>query len=123
MRADEHVRTARDFLVKSDQYFDEDDRLQGSEKLWGAAAHAILALSRMRRWSLGSHSRIRENAARVSQELGESQLWTDFDSAERFHANFYHDYMTESDIDVERPLVHDFVNRLLSLPELTGLAA
>ena len=123
MRADEHARTARDFLIRSDQYFAADDRLQGSEKLWGAAAHAILALSRMRRWSLGSHSRIRENAARVSQELGESQLWTDFDSAERFHANFYHDYMTESDIDVERPLVHRFVNRLLSLPELTGLAS
>ena len=119
MRADEHVRTARDFLVRSDQYFAVDDRLQGSEKLWGAAAHSILALSRIRRWSLGSHSRIRENAARISRELGESQLWTDFDSAERFHANFYHDYMTESDIDVERPLVHRFVNRVLSLPELT----
>ena len=123
MRADEHVRTARSFLVRTDEYFAVDDRLQGSEKLWGAAAHSILALSRIRRWSLGSHSRIRENAARVSREMGESQLWTDFDSAERFHANFYHDYMTESDIGVERPLVHRFVHRVLSLPELAGLAA
>lgn len=122
MRADEHVKTARDFLVRSDQYFAVGDRLQCSEKLWGAAAHAILALSRMRRRSLGSHSRVRENAARISRELGESQLWTDFDSAERFHANFYHDYMTESDISVERPLVHRFVHRVLSPPELPGLA-
>ena len=61
------------------------------------------------------------SAARISRELGESHLWTDFDSAERFHANFYHDYMAESDIDVERPLVHRFVNRVLALPELRGL--
>ena len=122
MQADDHVRTALDFLVRSDQYFAADDRLQGSEKLWGAAAHAILALSRMRRWPLGSHSRIRENASRLSRELGESHLSTDFDSAERFHANFYHDYMTESDIGIERPLVHRFVNRVLSLPELNSAA-
>ena len=89
-------------------YFADGDRLQGSEKLWGAAAHAVLAVSRMRRWSLGSHSRIRENAARLSHELGESHLLTDFNSAERFHANYYHGYMTESDIGTERPLVHRF---------------
>ena len=51
-------------------------------------------------------------------ELGELHLSTDFDSAERFHANFYHDFMTASDISVERLLVHRFVHRLLSLPEL-----
>lgn len=107
--------------MKSDQYFAVDDRLQGSEKLWGAAAHAILALSRMRRWSLGSHSRIRESAVRISRELGESHLWTDFDAAERFHANFYHGFMTDSDIRIESPLVRRFVSRVLALPELSGL--
>lgn len=121
MRADEHVETAWDFLARSDMYFADGDRLQGSEKLWGAAAHAILALSRMRRWPLGSHSRLRENADRLYIELGESYLSTDFDSAERFHANFYHGYMTDSDIGMERPLVHRFVNRVLALPELCGL--
>ena len=82
MRADEHVQTARDFLVRSDLYFADDDRLQGSENLWGAAAaHSILALSRLRRRSLGSHSRLRENADRLSMELGESHISTDFDAA------------------------------------------
>ena len=120
MRADEHVETAWAFLARSDSCFADDDRLQGSEKLWGAAAHSILALSRVRKWPLGSHSRLRENADRLSIELGESYLSTDFDSAERFHANFYHDYLTESDIAVERPLVHRFVNRVLSLTELSA---
>ena len=118
MRPPEHARTARDLLVKSDLHFSDSDRLLGSELLWGAAAHSILALSRLRRWPLGSHPRLVESAHRLSRELGELHLSTDFDSAERFHANFYHDFMTASDISVERPLVHRFVNRVLSLPEL-----
>lgn len=122
MQADEHVQTARDLLVKSDLHFAYGDRIQGSEMLWGAAAHSMLALSRLRRWPLGSHPRLGENAARISMELGEPELSTDFNSAERFHANFYHDFMTASDIGVERPLIHRFVNRVLSLPELNSPA-
>ena len=123
MRADEHVLAARDFLVRSDRDFADDDLLQGSENLWGAAAHSVLALCRLRRWPMGSHSRLRESADRLSAELGESYLSTDFECAERFHANFYHGYMTDLDIGDERPLVHRFVNRVLSLPELSGLAS
>lgn len=121
MRAEEHVETARDLLVKSDLHFADGDRLQGSEMLWGAAAHAILTVSRLRGWRLGGHARLCENASRLSGELGEPHLSTDFDAAERFHANFYHDYLTDSDISVERPLVHRFVNRVLALPELSNL--
>ena len=120
MRAEQHIQTARDLLGKSDRHFSNGDRLQGSEMLWGAAAHAILAVSRARRWRLGSHGRVLENADRISLELGESYLATDFDAAERFHANFYHDFMTDSDLRVERPLVHRFVSRVLALPELSG---
>ena len=121
MRADEHVQTARDLLGQSNWHFSNGDKFQGSETLWGAAAHAIMAVSRARRWRLGSHGRLCENAVRLSSELGESYLSTDFDAAERFHANFYHNFMTESDISTERPLVHRFVNRVLALPELRGL--
>ena len=34
MLAQEHVRTAREFLDHADRLFAEGDRLQGSEKLW-----------------------------------------------------------------------------------------
>ena len=72
---------------------------------------------------MGSHPRLGESADRLSRELGELHLSTDFDSAERFHANFYHDFLTASDIGVERPLVHRFVNRVLSLPELVSTSS
>lgn len=118
MRTEEHVRTARDFLLRSDAYFAGGDRLQGSEKLWGAAAHAILAVSRIRGWGIGSHSRLKENAGRLSAELGEPDISDDFQVAEKFHANFYHDYYDDFRLNRDRATVHRFVYRVLSLPEL-----
>ena len=123
MRAEEHVQAARDLLVKSDLHFAGGDRLQGSETLWGAAAHAVLAVSRTRRWRLSSHGRLKENADRLSSELAESDISDHFQVAEKFHSNFYHDYLEEFRITRDRPLVHRFVDRVLSLPELRGLTS
>ncbi len=120
MQAEEHIQTAQDFLERSDRYFADGDRLQGSEKLWGAAAHAVLAVARTRGRRLGSHSRLREMADTLSLEIGEPLISADFDSAERFHANYYHGYMTDYDIDIERPAVRRLVRRVLSLPELNN---
>lgn len=120
MRSEEHVQTAREFLGRSDRYFAAGDRLQGSEKPWGAAAHAVLAVARIRGMRLGRHSRLREMADRLSREMGEPLIAADFDSAERFHANFYHGYMNDYDLALERPAVRRLVRRLLSLPELNN---
>ena len=104
----------------SDQHFSNGDRLQGSETLWGAAAHAILAVSRARRWRLGSHGRLKENADQLSLELSDTSIAEGYQVAEKFHSNFYHDYLEEFRIRRDRPLVHLFVHRLLSLPELSA---
>ena len=44
----EHIQTAREFLILSEQEFEDGDFLQASEKLWGAVAHSILAIARQR---------------------------------------------------------------------------
>ena len=48
MLSQNHVQTARDFLVASDKEFEAEDYLQASEKLWGAASHATLALAKQK---------------------------------------------------------------------------
>ena len=123
MQTEEHIQTARDFLLRSDTYFAGGDRLQGSEKLWGAAAHATLAVSRIRRWRIGSHSRLKENAERLSAELREPDISDGFQVAEKFHDNFYHDCYDDFRMNRDRAMVHRFVNRVLSLPELHSPAA
>ena len=38
-----------------------------------------------------------------------------FATAERFHANFFHGNMEDYDVEAERPVVHQFVARMLAL--------
>ena len=40
-----HAQTAREFLIAAGREFETGDKLQGSEKMWGAAAHAIMAVA------------------------------------------------------------------------------
>ena len=44
MTAGEHAQTARDFLAAPDREFAAGDRLQGSEKLYGAATLAVSSI-------------------------------------------------------------------------------
>ena len=49
MLTQELAETAQDFLKAADREFAEGDALQGSEKLWGAASHAVMTLAKQRK--------------------------------------------------------------------------
>ena len=115
MIKDEHVQTAQEFLVKSDGYFAEGDVLQGSEKLWGAAAHAVMAVAQQRGWKYGNHYTLRETALRLADELEDERISLGLGVAEKFHANFYHEFMEDSELDMNRPLAKRFAARMLAL--------
>ena len=42
-------------------------------------------------------------------------LHAGFAAAEKFHANFYHDFMEDFELDADRPTVKEFVDRLMAL--------
>ena len=111
----EHAETAREFLVASDREFAAGDLIQGSEKLWGAAAHAVIAVAQERGWDHNSHRSLKRAVTRLSRERGDPTLELQFAVAEKFHRNFYHDSMEDWERDVDRPHVHDFVARVLAL--------
>ena len=116
MLTQEHAQTAQDFLAVADDEFAAGDMLQGSEKMWGAAAHAVMAVAQQRGWPFGSHSALRIAVRRLAEESGDRALPGGFGTAERFHANFYHDFMErDDDFDFTRDVVRDFVARVLSL--------
>ena len=115
MVKNEHIQTAEDFLVKSDAYFADGDVLQGSEKLWGAAAHALTAVAQQRGWRYGNHVAIRQAALRLADEMEDERISLGLGVAEKFHANFYHDFMEDSELDMNRPLAKRFVERMLTL--------
>ena len=115
MLTEDHTRTALSFLAASDREFASGDRLQASEKLWGAATHALMAVVMQSGRRLSSHSSFKDSAERLSDEHNDPPIEYGFAHAERFHRNFYHDDMMGAEVDVLRPRVHDFVNRVLSL--------
>ena len=115
MLADDRAATALEFLAKSDAEFADGDRLQASEKLWGAATQALMAVAQQQGWPHGSHQALKTAARRLADEQGDQQIATRFGLAEKFHANFYHDFMRDYQLDEDRPEVHDFVHRVLAL--------
>ena len=114
MLAQEHAQTAWEFLEASDREFASGDHLQASEKLWGAAAHALMAVMQERGMSGNSHRALRFHAEALSREYSDYRISRGFIAADMFHRNFYNDFMDDHDMEDNRPIVHDFVERVLS---------
>ena len=110
-----HVRNARHFLEAADELFDQGDYVQTSEKLWGAASHALKALCIRRRWRHGKYSQIREAARRLTEDTGDLIFAAGYVSAYGQHRNFCNDDLEPEDIDFERPLIRQMVEKTLTL--------
>ncbi len=115
MTAAEHAQTARDFLAASDREFAAGDHLQASEKLYGAATQAVIAICQQRGWRHRCHRDMKNAVQRLNDERDDDSILGGFIAAENFHKNFFHDEMEDYDIEAERPAVHRFVARMLEL--------
>ena len=125
----EHRETAREFLREADEYFRQGDDLQGAEKMWGAAAHAVIAVCQQRGWRHRSHRVMSDAVERLARELvstGDSDtaehLRNGFVIASNCHTHFYH---RDMDLDggdgwyfnTARNAVEQFVDRILRISE------
>jgi hypothetical protein len=115
MTAQEHAQTARDFLAASDREFAAGDHLQGSEKLYGAATQVVIAICQQRGWRYKSHRAMQQAVSNLTREYDDLSIQSGFATAERFHENFFHDYLEDYQIEANRPVVHHLVNQLLAL--------
>ena len=103
------------FLDHSDRESADGDAMQGSEKLWGAASHAITAVAKQRGWPFGKYRARAEAVKRLAQEYDDPLLDAYFSVARQFHNNFYRDFMEDDDIEDDRPKVHNFVHRVVDI--------
>ena len=113
MNAKEHVQSAREFLEASDREFETGDKLQASEKLWGAASYALMAVIQENGQIAWNHRELRQAASRLADEREDKAITVGFRSAEMFHANFYHGYLEDFQISGGREEVRLFVHLLL----------
>ena len=115
MTAADHIETARMFLAQSDAEFDAGEPLQGAEKLYGAATHAVIVHAQRRDWEYHSHRAMKNAVYRLAAELDDLSVINGFSAAEKFHRHFFHQIMEPYEIEGERPAVHEFVNRMVDL--------
>ena len=74
MTAEEHAQTARDFLTASDREFTAGDHRQGSEKLYGAATQAVIAICQQRGWRYQSHRAMKNAVQRLNDERSDDSI-------------------------------------------------
>ena len=115
MLSRDHLRIARESLTAADRGFATGDHLKGSRKLWNAASHALTAVAQRRNLPHGSHRALKQASRLLADESGEMALFAGFAAAEKFHANASYDFMEDFEFDFDRPMVSDFVERLLVL--------
>ena len=92
-----HIAHCRRLLEHAAEMIAQGDRLQASEKLWGAAAHRIKALAAARDWPHQSHADGRAIARHAASRSGRTQIGALFMVAEGAHQNFYEDSWENDD--------------------------
>ena len=86
-----HAVHSERMLTHAEQMLDAGDRLQASEKIWGAAARALKSISIRRGWPYAHHADGRVIAAHVGKQAGNHEIAPLFKSIEGMHVNFYDD--------------------------------
>ena len=119
MESREHIDAAQEFLAEADRKFTEGRILQASEMLWGAAAHMVIALSQQRGQPHRNHNAMKNAAKSLADEQVNPTITDDFEVAEKFHRNFYHNEMSESEVTSDRHRVRRLVEALSALPGRT----
>ena len=90
--------------------------MQASEKLWGAASQASIALAKRRGRADNSHGALRSLIFELPESEGGTALRAGFVAAEKLHANFNHSFMDYGDeFARSRQVVHEFVDAVLDL--------
>ena len=125
----EHRETASWFLLEADEFFEQGDDLQGAEKMWGAAAHAVIAVCQQRGWPHRNHPAMTEAVERLVGELrigGDEliayQLANGFFIASHYHVHFYHRDMDLNGgggwfFDTAKKSVDQFLERMVAISE------
>ncbi len=101
----EHIRLARDFLDRAETALSTGDAVVGAELLWGAAAHALIAVALQQGLPYNSHGAFKNVARRQLDDPGLPEWLSEFNIAEQFHKHFYHGGLSDSKLSADRPRV------------------
>ena len=115
-----HVAMSHRFLEHAQRELDHGRRLQASEKVWGATAHALKAIALQRGWRHRSHTTLFQVSTQISQEFDrERDIATGMGLAADMHQNFYENGRPSPYIQVAIDNTADLVKSLDDIREAT----
>ncbi len=110
--SDDYFAISSQFVVHAREQLEQGDRLQASEKVWGAANYALKAVAVQRGWRHQGQRTIFAIAYQLSEESQNPSYSSGLLSAQAIHYNFYDDYLDEDYISRGIESVADYVAEL-----------
>ena len=109
---------SRRLMEHAEEQLAKGDRLQASEKAWGAVAHQIKAIADRRGWQYEKHQHVFSIVQRLANETEDPKKVTNlFDVARGMHDNFYVDSTPLSYIEDQIGRVKELLD-ILNRPEI-----
>ena len=96
--SERYADLSRHYIERADGYLQAQDRVQASEKGWGAVAEAIKSIAEQRGWNHQGHRLLNDVAYQLTKEWNRPDLKLLFDAMEKLHVNFYEDTMELDDV-------------------------
>lgn len=112
-----HRERSWHFLALVDDELARGELEEASNKLWGAAAHAIKAVAESRDWEHHAHALLQRTMERLISEEGAPQhLFGQYMMASAYHQGFYAWPPPASAIRYGKEIITEFIQALESLP-------
>ena len=113
--ARQHAGISRRFLEQAREELTRGDRLQASEKSWGAAAHALKAVAEQRGWNHNHHALVIAVAEQMAEESGRPEFNSLIGIAQSMRMNFYENYRGINAVRQALDEIEGFVDQLEQL--------
>ena len=97
--SERYTELSRHFIERAEEYLAAGDRVQASEKGWGAVAEAFKSIAGERGWHHQGHRLLSDVAYQLTEEWDRDDVLSMFDSAEKLRINFYEDVMELDEIE------------------------
>lgn len=97
---EDRVQISRRLIQQARHELDRGDRLQATEKIWGALAQMLKAHGQQRGWvNLGSHRTVGHIARQLHIEYDNIDVASAYIAADNGHRNFYDNEMSPPEIE------------------------
>jgi len=97
---EDRVQISRRFIRQAPEELERGDRLQATEKIWGALAQLLKAHGQQRGWmNMGSHRTVGRIAQQLAAEYDNGRILNAYIASDNGHRNFYDNEMSPPEIE------------------------